>query len=1054
MKCPSCGFESPAGFRFCGACGTAFGAAAPAGGGQAAPPTAPPSATDAGAALPAAPPPVAGESRRGDRGATPETADGGAPRAAWDGIDRRGSPSGAPRPLPPAEPPAPARSDERRTVTILFADISGFTAMSEKLDPETVQEVMDRAFERLTAVITGFGGTIDKYIGDAIMALFGAPVALGDDPERAVRAGLAMQKVMSDYSQELTRTRGIPLAMRVGINTGKVIWGRVGGAGEKSFTVMGDAVNLASRLEHAAPIGGVLIGESTQRHVRSRFSLEALEPIQVKGKAEPQRVYRVLGELGVPARATMLGPRSPFVGRDEEMGEFLPLLREVRNGGTGRVTTLDAPAGSGKSRLVLELRAEADDLELPTLSARAAPFGQGAPYSPWTDLIARGAGLGGLPAGTARERLREWLQGTAGSPEVDPRWFDELANVVDPSDPEIQRRREQPAQFRKGLAEALVAWLRAYAGRRGLLFIAEDLHWWPAPALDLLVRAAEVARAGPILLVATRRPEPVAVPWPPDAADRVWNLGPLDGAALHALAHGVLGGEPPSALIRRLQSTSGGNPFFAEELVQAFIDTGALSPRGDRKGWTWDEAKAERAQLPTTVEGVTQARIDALPARERRVLQMAAVAGRTFWLGLLKAMGEPLAHEAVQQLVGRDLIHGRRSRLAGETEYTFKHPIIQSVAYENALKRERLNDHRRVAEWLEARAGEAATEFAPIIAEHYQRADLKPKALPFLLRAATDAAIAFARLEEATAVEEAVRVAEEVRDDGALGQALGLRGRLRRRASHPDAESDLRRAIEIAERREDAMLLAEAGMDLTGVVYYRGDLAEAEALARKTEEAAKRAGSARIQAISLNVLGSIAQARGELDAAIAFKSNALRRAEEASIDRVIGLVLISLGWVHLAAGRFQDCIAVCERALQMSVGSENEVHLRSNLGASLLGLDQLDRALSELSGGLEKSERIGSRMMTAELLVRRGEVRIRLGEKSAGYEEIDRGIALAREIDAAEPLIEGLCRKAEVLMGENRIAAKDAALEARSLSARRGLRQFLVRADELLQRLG
>src|SRR5579859_2033661 len=553
-KCASCGFESPAGFKFCGGCGAAVSAS---------PPVAAPAVARAAPVLP--------------------------------DVSSVRMPSPTPIHAPPPEESTPTPVvDERRTVTILFADVSGFTAMSEKLDPEVVQEIMDRAFERLTAVITGFGGTIDKYIGDAIMALFGAPVALGDDPERAVRAALGMQKVMTEYAVELKRDKGLPLAMRIGINTGKVIWGRVGGAGEKKFTVMGDAVNLASRLEHAAPVGGVLIGETTARHVRSRFSLEALDPITVKGKAEPVRVFRVIGQVtSAHARATMVGPRTPFVGRDEEMAEMAQLFTALKDKGMGAVVTLEAPVGIGKSRMVLELRQEASERGIQHLSARAAAFGQGAPFAPWTDLLQRAAVIGTLPAPAARERLKAWMEEAAPGSGVDPRWLMELAGVADSADPEVARRREQPGAFRQGLLDAFVTFLWAYAKAQPAMLVAEDLHWWPVPSLELLFGAATVARKAPLLILVTKRPMALPMPWPPQKEDRLLVLAPLDGEALLALAHGVLGGEVPRGLLARLDLAAGGNPFFAEEMIQAFIDHGALKSGAGK--WVWDEGTADKA---------------------------------------------------------------------------------------------------------------------------------------------------------------------------------------------------------------------------------------------------------------------------------------------------------------------------------------------------------------------------------------------------------------------------------------------------------------------------
>lgn len=991
IQCPSCGTELPAGFKFCGGCGKPIDSA-------------PAPETPQQANVPRTP------------ARTPIVQTSGETQA------QSGARIGA---------------DERRTVTILFADISGFTAMSEKLDPEVVQEIMDRAFERLTAVINGYGGTIDKYIGDAVMALFGAPVALGDDPERAVRAGLGMQQVMSEYAEELKRTRGFGLAMRVGVNTGKVIWGRVGGAGEKSFTVMGDAVNLASRLEHAAPLGGVLIGEATQRHVRTRFSLEALDPIQVKGKAELQRVYRVLGEVAGPARATVMGPRSPFVGRDEEMAELTATLVAIGKGASGVVATLEASPGSGKSRMVLELRNEAEEHGVQALAARSAPFGHGSPFAPWGDMLDRAAGLAGAAPGTARQKIRAWLAETAPDADADPRWFDELTNVADTADPEIQRRRENPAQFRQNLREAVVTWLWAYSKHRALVFFAEDLHWWPAPSLELLANAAQVARKAPLLLIATRRPDPVAIEWPPEKTDRVIKLGAIDEGALQALAHGILGGEVPKGLVQRLLTSSGGNPFFAEELVQAFIDTGALRTSPDRGGWIWDEAKAEHANLPTTVEGVTQARIDALPPRERHVLQMAAVAGRTFWQGLIEAMGESEASDALRQLSARDLVHGHRSRLAGEVEYAFKHATIQTVAYENHLKRERVVDHRRVAEWLEARAG-ADPEFAPTIAEHFLRAEEKAKALPFLLRSAEEQVRAFATLDQATDVQLAVSVAEEAGGDAQLGKALRMRGFLRRVKNQPDAEQDLRKAIDLGETLKDSLAVAEAAKDLAGYFMRSGNAAEWERFASKCLDAAQQAGSSRLQVSALNMLAVHADSKGDRARARDLYREALAVAERSGDGGLVGFLELSFGYFHLSVGEYQEAVEAFERASKATLSRENTAILRSNLGLGYLELGRNEEARRELDAAMALAQAIDLKPIEAEVTVRLGALDFRAGRTSEGRARLSEGIALARSVRAIEQLVEGLLRKGVGLLAHDVAEAKAALEEARNLASESG----------------
>jgi len=1002
VKCPACAFENPDGFRFCGGCGGGLAAAA-------------------AAPVPVTPPPTAKPAALTDAGRT--------------------------RPI----------ADERRTVTIVFADMKGFTALSETLDPEDVQEVMTGVFTRLASVVKGFGGTIDKYIGDAIMALFGAPIALGDDAERAVRAGMGMQKALADYCVQEKRALGL----RVGINTGKVIWGQTN---DGSFTVMGDPVNLASRLEKACPVGGVLIGEATHRHVKSRFSLESQEPIHVKGKAEAQRTFLVHGEVAVVGRATGAGgPRTPFVGRDEEMEALTELFASVSIDGaaSGGVITIEATPGTGKSRLVREAREEAEERNLATLAARAPAFGHGAPYAPWADLLGRAASLGNSDHAAARIQLAEWEERFAPGSGADARWLHELAGVADTGDAEIVRRRAAPSRFRAGLAEALCGLLTAAARRKPVLLVAEDLHWWSLPSLDLLVAAVEICRGSPVAILATRRPEeagtpPLPVTWPPLVGDRVFRLGPLDTSALRSLVHGMLGQEVPEGLVRRLETLSHGNPLFAEEIVQAFEDKGALrlekGPAG-KMAWVWDEGSAARIELPTSVEGVTQARIDSLPARERRVLQAAAVAGRVFWEGLVDAMrGEPCI-DALRNLVTKDLAHPRRSALRDENEYGFKHATIQAVAYEVSLKRERIADHRRVAEWLEAKAEASDPALATTIGEHWLRGEEKGRALPWLLIAAEEAVRVFAKLDEAQLVEDAVTTAEAVGEEASLGKALRLRGRLRRIAGHAGAEIDLRRATGIAERLDDPLGRAEAGVDLAGSLQQRGALADAETCAAGTLIAARRVSSTRHETLALNMLGVVAQMRGHHQTARERYEEALAAATRGGDPALIGFMLNIVGNFHYANAEHPAAIEAFHRALGMDISKENAAFLRSNLGAAYLAVGDLDAADGILREAIDASERMGLRFILAEAGIRRGGVTAARGDIAAGLAAIERGCALAREIGATEPLTEGLLRRGELLLGADPGAARIALEEGKALAEKDGLGDLLTKIAAALGRV-
>ncbi len=757
----------------------------------------------------------------------------------------------------------------------------------------------------------------------------------------------------------------------------------------------------------------------------------------------------MIGEVSGAARATLVGPRTPFVGRDDEMAEIVAALEAVKNGAIGSVITLEAPPGTGKSRMVLEIRHEAEDRSVTTLAARSAAFGQGSPFAPWSDLLQRAAAIGNLSAPAARDRLKTWLDETAPGAEIDARWFHELANVADVSDPEVQRRREQPAQFRKGVQEAIASWIESATKQSPVLLLAEDLHWWPAPALELLLAVSAVSTRAPFVVLATRRPDPLPVAWPPHETDRVLQLQPLDHAALHSLTRGVLGQDVPPGLLARLENISEGNPFFAEELLQAYIDRGALHTSADRAGWVWDEAIAERLDLPTTVEGVTQARIDSLPNREKHILQMAAVAGRTFWEGLLTTMGEPGVGEALLQLIARDLIHARRSRLAGEKEFAFKHATIQSVAYENHLKRERIVDHRRVAEWLEARVGRNSIEFAPVIAEHFLRAEEKARALPHLLLGAEEEVRASVKLENARMVEQCAVVAEELGDKPSIARSLRFRGRLGRIASISGAEADLRRAMEVGQALGDELAVAEAGIELAGALFYRGCIAEADEAAQKTLLAARLARSVRCETLSLNMLGGISQGRSDLVSAGRFYEAGLECARRAGDHWNETFMLGSLTNFYFVSGRFAESISTFEQVEPENMTRENLAFLRSNAGAAFLSLGDFASAARELDEAIRAADEIGLRFVAAEARIRRGAlygVQLRYDDALA---TIDAGLVIARAANLPEPVLEGLLKRSELKTVARDVAKRDLQ-EARSMALRDGKLNYLARIDAAL----
>ncbi|HVO29345.1 MAG TPA: tetratricopeptide repeat protein, partial [bacterium] len=438
-------------------------------------------------------------------------------------------------------------------------------------------------------------------------------------------------------------------------------------------------------------------------------------------------------------------------------------------------------------------------------------------------------------------------------------------------------------------------------------------------------------------------------------------------------------------------------------------------------------------------------RLDALPPFDKRAVLSAAVAGRNFWEGSLPGAGSPELPAALTRLIAREIIQTRRSRIAGEREFEFRHAVVQSVAYEHTLKKERAQDHRRIAEWLEAKAGNRA-EFAGEIGEHWKRGEEPRRALPFVLIAADDAVRAFARLEEATVVEDAVGLSEQVRDDRGLATALRLRGRLRRIAAHPGAEEDLRRAISLAEQLDDSRTAAQAGVDLAGALYQRGAFAEVENVAKETLTDARSAGSLREETQALNMLGIVEQMRGNHGEAERRYREALDCARRDGDPALEGFVLVAIGAHLQSQGREREAVEAFESALGKT-SRENETLLRSNLGASWLDLGDLGRARTNLEEAVAMAKKIGSRVLEAEATIRLGAALAAAGNAGEGSALIESGCSTAREIRATEPLAEGLLRGALLLASSDPTAARARLDEARALAERDGLADLLKKIE-------
>jgi ABC-type oligopeptide transport system substrate-binding subunit/class 3 adenylate cyclase len=648
--------------------------------------------------------------------------------------------------------------EERKVVTALFADLVGSTVLGEALDAEDVKLVVGEAVARIVHAVEDYGGTVKDLAGDGVLALFGAPVAHEDDPERAVRAGLRITTEIAQYGGEVARAWGTdPLAVRIGINTGPVVLGPLGAGGRVEYAAFGDTVNTAARLQGASDPGRVLVGAETKRLLDTAFAWGDERLVDLKGKSEPVPAFLLDGERRQGAAAAAA---SRLVGREQELERVRAAVDGARRG-RGGVLVVSGEPGIGKSRLVAEVAelvrsGDADAGEPSRLEGRCVSYGESLPYWPFRDLLRRWLGVAvDEPELRVRVGLRRRVESVFGLERVDE-IYPYLASLLDLGlEPDAESRLAQlsPEALQYRTFEVFCTLVRTLAEDAPVILLLEDLHWADATSLQLVDRLLPLADETALLLVVTQRPERDHPSWAireraarefPHRTDEI-ELEGLTGDAGGELLDALVGaGTLPGPLRGRILEAAGGNPFFLEELVHSLEDAGVIV-RGDG-AWRFDHDAA--VELPPTVEQVVVARIDRLQDEARRVLVAASVLGRHFGLPLLEGVSgeDGDTQGALRELERLDLI--REERRWPQPEYRFKHALIQEGAYRGLVSSERTRLHRRAAEWLEQRHAGGEEEVYGVLAHHWLAARDEDKAIEYLTKAGDKARQEYA-LDEA-----------------------------------------------------------------------------------------------------------------------------------------------------------------------------------------------------------------------------------------------------------------------------------------------------------------
>jgi class 3 adenylate cyclase/tetratricopeptide (TPR) repeat protein len=703
--------------------------------------------------------------------------------------------------------------ETRRLVSIVFTDVVGSTALGETLDPETVREVMLRYFDRMREPIERYGGRIEKYIGDAVMAIFGVPSAHEDDAKRAVRAAVGMRESLAELNAELRVEFGVEIGIRTGVNSGHIL---ATDAARNDAFPLGDAANVAARFEQAAGPGEIVIGEPTFRLVRDAVRAERLEPLVLKGKADPVVAHRLieLVDLGPGRRLD-----SPMVGRDGELAGLLKSFADAEQARACRVVTVVGEAGVGKSRLLWELEHRVAG-RAALLRGRCLSYGSGMTYWPLAEVIRGAAGIRDTDAPeTARRRLELFL---GGDPEA-TRVADGVAQLLG-----IARIETSPEDLRWSMRRFLELSKRG----RPLVVILEDVHWAEPSLLDLLeVLASTIDTA--VLLVCSSRPD--LRERYPGWFDRFPSVavGPLDDGQAKELVANLLGSVSLDADVHeRVLEAAGGNPLFVEEFLSMLIDDGLLRRDADR----WVAAgDLSGVAVPPGISQLLGARFDRVSTREREVLQGAAVAGKVFSepgvTELIAAGSRAELKATLDSLHERGFVEPDETELAGAPALRFRHALIRQAAYERTPKKRRAVLHERFAMWMESSIGERLAEFEEIIGYHQEQAytyrvELRPAGegeIRLAARAAEHLAACGDRANargDVSATLGLMRRADRLLgpEDGRRARVLvGLGGALREQGNLGEAKGALKAAIDLALATGDRPLWWRATFEIRDV---------------------------------------------------------------------------------------------------------------------------------------------------------------------------------------------------------------------------------------------
>lgn len=955
---------------------------------------------------------------------------------------------------PAAELPAEALTSARKHVTVLFADISGFTAMSEKLDPEEVTDLMNGCLSRLADVVVKYEGYVDKFVGDCIMALFGAPIAHENDPELAVRAALEMLQVTAEYNKTLPIKLEKPLSLHIGINSGMVVVGGVGSDQKMNYTAMGDTVNLASRLESIAGDGQIFISKYTHNLIRNKFEFKAHEPIKVKGKKDPVPIFEVTGVKSALEQKTELRIKTPLIGRSYEMMTLQTRIDRLFEG-EYQVVLLTSDAGIGKSRIQREIETYLVDKQVQILHGTCHSFSRATSYYVFSEMVKSLMGIDSEDlADTMQDKLVSTLPVITGQ---DPNALSAEAREaivflgcilgLDSGDEYDIPIRQMDAQDVKMSIFRSIRWLfEALAAKTPMILILEDLHYADPISIEVLNYLFESIRNARIMLLLLLRPEKdhpsanlslIAQRYLGESATEIvfHRLKPSES---DELVRGLLQRkEVPGQVLAMIRERADGNPFYIEALVRDLIENRVIEVEGDQPVRV--VKNVDQVAIPDTIQGMIVSRIDRLPGKLKEILQAASVIGPVFKLELLnQVVYDPNLEECLQQLAAQDMIF--ESRSFPEIEYSFKNILIQEAAYSCLLLKRQRELHKTVAQAIEKIYKDRLEDHYEVLAIHCYQAQDYPRAYDYYVKSGLKAKGIFANQNAINHFTQALSLRDHVdRPDpsaaeifiwlselyeltGDLDMAIDARQKaideLDDELMRADSQRNIGRILEKQGKKEEALAVyEEVHIVLNG---YPDSIEMARLLMneswvlnrmRRTEEAIERCTDALSLFEAHQSTEDIAQAHNnlavfyeterDLDLALEHNLKSMALFSDLNHKRKLGNVYLSLGYVYDKRGERDTALEYFEKA----INTMDKIGNRYGAGTALMAkgrcymdMGQLDEAESVLLRSLHIHQdlRLNLKIIANELAL----ARVHLGKNK--FQEARSYLADARDLARAD----------------------------------------------------